>query len=121
MGSESCASINLDEDKVPESKLEQSLIYVYEEFRRYREQDETGAPFESTLKFVRIIDEHIFIDAIAVDDAQKLKQELERIGAKRIAVYGRYVSCRLPILSIDELAKLGSLRSARPVMSTTGN
>ena len=121
VGSNSCASNHSDGANVPEPKLHQYLVDVYEEYRRYKEQDDTGEPFESLLPFVRIIEEHIFINAVAINDAQKLKQELEQIGAKRVAVYGLHVSCRLPILSIDELASLGSLRSAQPVMSTTGN
>jgi len=117
----SCASSETRTADFQASKLEPSLVDLYDEYRRYKESDTTGSPFQPRQSGIRVVDEHVEIDAVAASDAQILRRELEAIGAKQLAQYGLYVSCKLPISEIARLGRLSALKFARPAISTTDN
>ena len=101
------------------SKLDGILMEVYAEYQTHQASNIRGQTFHSTQTTLRILDEHIVIDAVAVKDPRLLEHELKELGAKSIAVAGLYVSCELPIVAIGRLAGLSSLKFARPVFEIT--
>jgi hypothetical protein len=57
------------------------------------------------------------IDALATNDGQTLRRDLEALGLQNAAVAGRIVSGRLPVGAIDEAAALPTLHSAWPLLA----
>ena len=68
---------------------------------------------------LRRAENDVAIDALATDDAQALRQDLEALGLDGAAVAGRVVSGRLPIAALDDAAQLATLHSAWPVLALT--
>ena len=97
-----------------EAKLHAALVRLMEEYRRFQNDDQNSGLFEPSEAGIRVISDRVVIDAIASEDAEALRQELEGLGAQNLSVYGAYVSCLFPIESIDRLASLESLKFAGP-------
>jgi len=70
--------------------------------------------FQPSQKLARVRDEKVVIDAVAVEDAGLLAQELVALGMKNLSIYGKVVSGRLPVAALEQAAQLGSLRLVRP-------
>ena len=96
-------------------KVDPDLVVLIGE---YRQQGESGV-FTPGNPLLRLVDDRVLIDAVAVDDASDLLAELEGIGLQKGAAFGRIVSGQLPIDAIDNLASLESLHSVRPVYAAT--
>ncbi len=104
------------------SKVGQDLLAIYNEYQTYLKQaaQAPGGPaFKSSNPLARIVEEHVVIDAVAAGDPQALATELEKLGLKNAAVFGRMVSGRLPISAIPALENLQSLKFARPAYAMT--
>jgi len=57
--------------------------------------------------------EFIVIDAVSNGDADSLKEDLEKLGAKRVTVYENVVSALFPKVKMPALAALKSLKFTR--------
>ena len=63
----------------------------------------------------------VVIDAVASGDTDTLRQDLEALGMKKAASFGRMVSGQLPIGAIREANTLESLQFARPASPATND
>jgi hypothetical protein len=75
-------------------------------------------PFRTGNVLVRIIDDHVLVDAVASEDVNALKADLVELGLRDGVSFGRVVSGQLPISSIPALGELSSLRFARASVAT---
>ncbi len=102
----------------PLAKIGAILALLHEEYETYREEGARVA-FRPTDTLVRVTGDRVAIDAIAEADAAALRVDLEGLGLEGGATFGRFVSGTIPITALDEVAALGSLRFAQPVMFKT--
>jgi subtilisin family serine protease len=77
-----------------------------------------GTAFRSANALVRTRGQDVIIDAVAVNDASALRDELVALGMTDAAVYGRHVSGLLPMRSLPSAASLNELQLARPAAAT---
>lgn len=75
-------------------------------------------PFRTGNVLVRIIDDHVLVDAVASGDVNVLKADLVALGLRDGVSFGRVVSGQLPISSIPSLSELASLGLARAAAAT---
>src|SRR5258706_7612186 len=78
-----------------------------------------SAPLQSANPLTKLVEERVVINAVAEDDAETLKAELEALGMENAVAFGRIVSGQLPVSAIADAAGLRSLRFAREAMATT--
>jgi hypothetical protein len=93
-------------------KLTPALINLQEQHSARAEQ-RTAAPLRAPNRLVRLAEDRVVIKAVAEDDAETLKADLEALGMQHAVVYGRIVSGELPVSSIGIAGDLRSLRFAR--------
>lgn len=101
----------------PMAKVGLDLSLLYHEYRDHMQRG--GEPvlkraFKSSLPLMRVKNDRVVIDAVAVDSANTLVQKLLPLGMENISTYGKMVSGRLPISSLEQVAKITSLKFARP-------
>jgi subtilisin family serine protease len=104
------------------TKAHPSLAALYQEhqvWQRATAGRPGAAAFRSKDPLMRLSDGYVVIDAVASGDPERLRADLERLGMKHSAVYGRMVSGGLPITAIKGLESLESLKSVRPAMART--
>lgn len=108
------------EKPAPGTRVSQELQQLYREFTRFasRGGDRSFVPQNPVL---RVRDDRVAIDAVAAFDAQQLRAELEALGLKKAAVFGRMVGGLLPIASIPSMQELATLNFARAAMATTNS
>jgi len=97
----------------PLSKIGRHLTTLYHDYRHHKET-KGGAPYETSLTSVRISEERVVVDAIALGDGRALLDRLREMGLEDGARAGRLVSGRLPIDRLDEAAGISSLRRLMP-------
>ena len=101
----------------PMAKLGIDLALIYQEHRHFKINGGTQVlqrPFVSSLSLARIRDEKIVVDAVAGGEIDSLLQELTVLGMENISVYGRMISGWMPIASLEQAAKISTLKFARP-------
>lgn len=100
-------------------KVGPDLLALQAEFEAHRSAGVPAETYRSANPAIRVADGFVLIDTAASKDAGALQADLKRLGMVKPEVYGRVVSGRLPILSIDALESLDSLRLARPAYAMT--
>ena len=93
-------------------KLTQTLIDLQQQHEARAAGLSTG-PLKSPSRLAKMVDERIVIKAVAEDDPETLKADLEALGMQNAAVFGGVVSGELPVSAIGAAAGLRSLRFAR--------
>jgi hypothetical protein len=107
-----------NDKKEPMAKLAQSLVHLHEQYTTYLAQ-RSAVPFSSSDPLVRLVDNHVVVDAVASQDVNALKADLESLGMQQAVAFGRVVSGQLPVSAIPAAARLTSLRFARSVVAVT--
>ncbi len=102
----------------PMGKVSNDLAVLYDEYVSYLEQ-RSDKTFKPSNPLLRVIDDRVVIDAVASGDVGALQSDLKVLGMPKVAAYGRMASGQLPILAIDDMAALDSLKFARPVYAAT--
>ncbi len=100
------------------AKVSRDLAVLYDEYVSYVERG-SGETFQPSNPLLRVIDERVVIDAVASGDTGALQSDLEDLGMKKAAAFGRMVSGQLPVLAIDDIAALDTLKFARPAYAST--
>ena len=126
ISSKPITSPTIDTGKNPRNKsttpkISQGLIDLYKNYRA-RDQEGSGDPNGAgprTPPSLPSSNEFVTIDAIASKDAGILKTDLEALGLKNAAVFGRLVSGIFPIAEIPKLANLKSLKFVRAALGKT--
>jgi hypothetical protein len=94
------------------SKVAPELAALYDEYSAYLASSRAGV-FKSKNPLVRVVDDHVVIDAVASGDVEVLKSDLLSLGMREASAFGRIVSGQLPISAIPAMAALPSLQFAR--------
>lgn len=102
----------------PVEKVSPELLALHGEHARWLKSG-GGKPFAPSSPLSRIVEGRVVIDAAASGEARALLSDLESLGLRKGAAFGRMVSGELPIEAIGELAGLASLRFARPAAART--
>jgi hypothetical protein len=99
-------------------KVDHDLATLFEEYESFLQEGSVAA-FKPSNPHLRVVDGRVVIDAVASGEAKELLTDLEALGLQNGAAFGRMVSGRLPIETIDDLAGLDSLKFARPAQAIT--
>jgi hypothetical protein len=99
-------------------KITPELQALYDEYSTYIAANKSGV-FRSHDDSIRLVGDRVLIDAVASGDVSLLKSDLIALGVKDPVVFGRMISCQLPISAIPDLTKLASLQFARTVGGVT--
>ena len=104
----------------PLAKLGPWLINLYEEYQQFARSagGQSRSAFKSRNPALDVRNGEIAIEGV-VDDPVAFKRTLAEIGATNIHGGGILFSARVPVDSLERLAKDPALRSAEPVMATT--
>ena len=102
-----------------DSKVSAGLASVLIRYQAHLQSAGEGAPFRSGIPAVRAANGLIVIDTVASGDSDDLLAELQSLGLQSGSAYGRVVSGLLPILAIQQLDGLASLRAAWPSYAVT--
>jgi len=100
------------------TKVSYDLVALQEAFRTHL-QLRSLEPFKPSNAYLRVVDQHVLVDAVALGEAKDLLANLEALGLQKGATFGRMVSGRLPIEAIEELKDLESLKFVRPAYMAT--
>lgn len=100
-------------------KVGPDLLALQAEFEAHRSAGAPAGTYRNANPAIRVADGFVLVDTAASEDASALQADLKRIGMVKPEIYGRMVSGRLPIVSIDALESLDSLRLARPAYAMT--
>jgi uncharacterized repeat protein (TIGR01451 family) len=100
-------------------KFGKHLKRVFDDYQSFKK---SGVPkgkarFKAHNHSIRISDSYVAIDAIAVNDPEALKKELEGLGLKSAAVFGKVVSGLFPMSAIDKMSQSSHLNFARSAMA----
>jgi len=95
----------------PLAKINTMLAMTFAEHQAYASGDRM-APFLASDPFIDVSDGLVVIDAVASDDVGVLLADLESLGLVGGETFGAYVSGRLPLEAVSDMAALASLRSA---------
>ena len=101
----------------PHAKIGPWLSNLYGEYREAQGKGQGASAFKSRNPALRVANGMVAIDAHA-SDAAALVKALRGLGATQVKARGPLVSARVPVKSLDAIAGLSSLRSARPVLAT---
>ncbi len=102
----------------PHAKIGPWLANLYAEYREAAAKGVKANAFKTRNPLLRVTKGTVSIDAYATD-ATALTASLRALGAMQIKSRGPLVSARVPVKSLGQIAALGSLRSARPVLAMT--
>ena len=102
----------------PMAKVSHDLMVVYDQHEAYLAQG-GGAVFTPSNPLLRVSKGQVVIDAVASGDVHALRADLEALGMQGAVAFGRIVSGRLPIATIEGMAALASLQFAWPAYATT--
>ena len=101
----------------PMAKLAHSLVNLHEQYTTYLAQ-RSAVPFSSGDRLVTLAENRVVVDAVASEDVNALKADLESLGMQHAVAFGRIVSGQLPVSAIPAAARLTSLRFARSVVGS---
>jgi len=81
------------------------------------------ATFQSSIPLLPIVHTKtgafVVIDAIAAQDVNQLRLDLDALGLQNAEIFGDIVSGQLPVTALEPLAALASLHFARPALTIT--
>lgn len=101
------------------SKVGAALSALHEEYLAHERLGD-GTVFVPKDPTLRIVEDRVVIDAVASGETNDLRGDLESLGMRRAASFGRVVSGQLPIIAIADLDALESLQFARLAVAETG-
>ena len=97
-------------------KVSRDLLQLQQDFQTYDAQPQQAAskgPFAPQIKLMRTSGDYVVVDAIAENSASALYSDLLGIGAVNVTAHGSIVSARVPIIALQSLNQLSSLRFVR--------
>jgi subtilisin family serine protease len=100
------------------AKIGPWLANLYEEYREAAGRGVGPKAFRSKNRALRVSKGMVGIDAYA-SNARALAASLRELGALQVKTRGPLVSASVPVRALGDVAALGSLRFAQPVMATT--
>ncbi len=101
-------------------KIGTALAGLDIEYQAFLKQGAAAAPkrFRASNSLLKVIDATVLIDAVASENADILLEDLAAMGIRNPAVFGPYVSGRMPIAALKNMAAIPSLKFARPAHVT---
>ena len=104
----------------PAAKLGSTLASVQAEYQAQKRQA-PHLPFQSAQTHLQIADDSIVINAVASGDPDVLLSDLEYLGLRGAAQFGRTISGRIPLDALDGMAALESLQFVSPTVRPRTN
>lgn len=103
------------------TKVSGDLISLQQELTAYTSLPASAKkdPFTPSIELMRVAAGYVVVDAVAAGDAAALQSQMLAMGAIDVSRYGRYVSARVPVSMLDQLASLSQLKFARPFYAET--
>ncbi|MFQ5528607.1 MAG: peptidase S8, partial [Thermoanaerobaculia bacterium] len=101
------------------SKCGPALASLHHEFSAHAASGLAPAEFVSANPVLNVVDGYVTIDAVASGALEALMVDLEALGIKDASSYGRVVSGRVPIGSLESVAGCATLQFARPAAAMT--
>ena len=108
--------------KVSETaKLGHGLRRLYNEYKSFRSYFGLNAPlqFKPGNRFLKVINGNVLVEAVAADDSEALEADLKRLNILNVSRFKSHVSGHLPIMALIRMARLKSLKFARPAYFKT--
>jgi len=100
------------------AKITPALTELHEQ-QLARDVQGSRAALRAPNRRMKLVGERVVVDAVAEDDAETLRAELEALGMQNAVVSGRIVSGELPVSAIAAAGDLRSLRFAREASAGT--
>ncbi len=94
------------------AKITPALVELHEQHLA-REAQGSRAPLRAPNRRIKLVGESVVVNAVAEDDPETLRAELEALGMQNAVVSGRIVSGELPVAAIGSAGDLRSLRVVR--------
>lgn len=105
-------------DKDSASKISADLNALYKnhspEARKAEAKANPGSSNTGLQNYIQIRGDNVLVDITVKEDNSKTKAELEKIGFKIYAAYGRVISGTMPIAAISQLEAITNIKFARP-------
>lgn len=101
----------------PLAPIGYTLAELHAAFRAHTAAGKSSRTFQPATPGLQFANGFIVVDALAVDDAERLLRDLQALGLRNGAHAGRLVSGRLPISALPGAAALSSLHSAWPALA----
>ena len=87
------------------AKITPALIELHEQ-QLTRDAQGSRAALRAPNRRMKVVNERVVVDAVAEDDAETLRAELEALGMQNAVVSGRIVSGELPVAAIGSAGDL---------------
>ena len=94
------------------AKITPALTELHEQ-QLTRDAQGSRAALRAPNRRMKLVGERVVVDAVAEDDAETLRAELDALGMQNAVVSGRIVSGELPVAAIGSAGDLRSLRFVR--------
>jgi hypothetical protein len=103
------------------AKLGLGLHRLYNEYTSFVSTFGLNATrqFKPSNRFLKLFNGHVLIEAVAANDPDALAIDLKRLNIQNLSRFGSHISGRLPIMALFQMARLKSLKFARPAYFTT--
>jgi hypothetical protein len=100
----------------PMKKIGTALAGLDIEYRAFLKRGAAAAPkrFRAGNPLLKVIDDTVLVDAVASGNTDTLLEDLVALGIRNPVVFGPYVSGRMPIAALKNMAAITSLKFARP-------
>lgn len=108
--------------KVSETaKLDHGLRRLFDEYISFLGNFGLNAPlqFKPGNRFLKVIHGYVLVEAVAAGDPEVLESDLKRLDLQNVSRFKSHISGRLPIMALIRMARLKSLKFARPAYFTT--
>jgi hypothetical protein len=102
-------------------KLGLGLHLLYNEYTSFVSTFGLNAmrQFKPSNRFLKLFNGHVLIEAVAANDPDVLETDLKRLNMQNLSRFGSHISGRVSIMALIQMARLKSLKFARPAYSTT--
>jgi subtilisin family serine protease len=103
------------------AKLGHGLPGLYQEYQSFLNNFglNTLLQFKPSTRYLKVFNGYVSIEAVAAADPEALENDLKRLNIQNVARFRSHISGRLPIMALIRLARLKSLKFARPAYFTT--
>ena len=103
------------------AKLGHGLPGLYQEYQSFLNNFglNTLLQFKPSTRYLKVFNGYVLIEAVAAADPEALENDLKRLNIQNVSRFRSHISGRLPIMAVIRLARLKSLKFARPAYFTT--
>jgi len=114
-------SLQITSRNTETAKLGHGLRRLYSDYQICRNNFGLNAPqhFKPSNRFLRVLNSYVVIEAVAASDPEALETDLKGLNIKNVSRFRSQISGHLPIMALIRMARLKSLKFARPAYFAT--